>query len=1093
MAPNRIASLTLPTVVLLLMAFQSWSQCVQQVNFNNWEQTGDYAGQWQIQSAGSQLYTIPNTNYPTVFVGPDTLINVKITGSFKVEDTSDDDYVGFVFGFKETWGETWGGGSGVANMQHEYYLFDWKKNSQTYSGYSAQEGFTLDKVNGTFNYSFASVFPSFWSHSNSTAFNVLATSYSATNGWVANTTYDFELFYTPTRAVIKIDTDTIFDITGCFEPGLFGFYNYSQRYARYWNFNYELYVDFQMEYQNICIGDTARFTFIDTSSCSSANTFTNLDTFYWDLGDGTITGDTNPTHIYSDPGSYLVSLIATDVNNCQDTMSRTIYVQEEPEVIIDVDNVCRGTAMQFGDSTSMAFGAINSWEWDFGDGSASSSQQHPAHNYSQPGTYTVSLGVGSNGGCASDTTVDVEVYPLPYPEFTFSNECEGISVPFEDQSVEALGPITSVEWDVQNDGTYDYTGQTAGNTYSIHGTYTVQLRVTDSLGCQDSTLKLITVHPLPNADFTVPGTCFNEASVFSDASTVASGAIASWNWDFGDNSNGVGSGPSHVYASPGFKNAELTVTTDSGCVDSTTKQLVVYELPVADFTADPACENLPAAFVQNSVSNSGYLVQYNWLFGDGGSSTAAHPSHDYSQPGLYTVDLEVLSNYGCYDTVQHSIRIYPAPQAAFAWPNNICEGEPMPFDDQSIIVQATPGGDSITAWEWTINKDLVLNQQNPVYQTNTYESIEVRLIVESNYGCLDSITNNPFVFDIPNPEFTVDIACEDRETQFEDVSVSNSGIVDQWFWNFGDGIISFDERPAHKYALPGDYEVTFAAITNKGCTDTLVRSIYIPETPSVSFKSIPSTGCAPVASRMVNFSQVSRGELTYQWFVNGVFTSTDENPSILFHNDTLIPRPHAVRLIATSEEGCQGEFLDPEAVVVLPAPKADFSIVQSNVDLFEPLVQVNNTSQKSIRWYWSFGDGFTSRDFQPEHAYESSGSYDIRLVSWNEYSCTDTVYKRMEVEPITTLYIPNSFTPNGDGVNDEWDLSGFNEGNEFHIRIWNRWGELLMEDNTMDFKWSGHMPNSTELAPVGVYVYEIHFFTSSGNYRELHGEINLLR
>jgi len=258
---------------------------VQSVNFNTWSATGAFNSVWTVQAANTELLSGINLNFPTMFVGPDTLINVKVTGTFRVEDFADDDYVGFVFGFQETNAFSWGPAAN-SSMTHEYYLFDWKKNTQNYLGWIAQEGFSLNHVDGNFTYNNASVFPSFWVHTSSPTFNVLQTDYSAINGWVPNVYYNFELLYTPTRAIIIIDTDTIFDQSGCFEPGLFGFYNYSQAQARYLNFNYELYVDYQIESEDVCLGDTAEFYFIDTSGCAGANAFSNLVSFYWDLGDG---------------------------------------------------------------------------------------------------------------------------------------------------------------------------------------------------------------------------------------------------------------------------------------------------------------------------------------------------------------------------------------------------------------------------------------------------------------------------------------------------------------------------------------------------------------------------------------------------------------------------------------------------------------------------------------------------------------------------------------------------------------------------------------------------------------------------------------
>ena len=426
-------------VILLIAGFSDKldAQCVLTPNFNVWEDEGDSSAQWSSINNGTQAFQNYNSWYPSFFVGPDTLINVHISGKFQVNTNGDDDFIGFVFGYQDPTNFGWIGNPPMpANLANtcdmDFYLFDWKKNQQTYSGYTALEGFTLNRVNGSFFGNIASVFPSFWAHTNSTAFQVLQTQYSTTNGWVAYTAYDFDLYYTPTRAVILVDSDTIFDQSGCFEPGRFGFYNMSQNNSLYWDFDYELYINFEIEDQSICLGDTAILTFIDTGTCYSANTFSNLDTFYWDLGDGTISNDTNPWHIYDSTGAYTVSLIATDINGCVDTASNLVYVHDDPIAQIEFDDVCLGDSMQLLDSTQLAYyGWISSWDWDFGDGSTDTNNQHPLHLYNQSGTYSVSLIVEDNAGCIDSTDTTVEVYPNPEPEFTWSDVCDGADMEFQ--------------------------------------------------------------------------------------------------------------------------------------------------------------------------------------------------------------------------------------------------------------------------------------------------------------------------------------------------------------------------------------------------------------------------------------------------------------------------------------------------------------------------------------------------------------------------------------------------------------------------------------------------------------------------------------
>lgn len=1087
-------------MMALLLSAAGMGQCLQNVTFFDWKHTGDSVGPtwpgcnptapWVLNSTGTTLTTVCNTNFPKMFVGPDTLINVKITGKFRVNTNADDDYLGFVFGFQETWNHYWYNNND--SMHHEYYLFDWKKNGQTWSGYTALEGFSLNKVDSTFAKNIAHVFPSFWVHTNSAGFDVLQTQFSTTSGWTSFTTYEFELYYTPTRAVIKIDTVTIFDESGCFEPGLFGFYSYSQAGGVYWDFNYELFIDFDMEAQNVCLGDTARFLFIDSGACYSANTYTNLDTFYWDLGDGTITNDTNPVHYYDSAGGYDVMLIATDINGCTDTAWKLIYVHNDPIAQIGFESVCQGDSMFFGDSTYLPYGHISAWDWDFGDGNGDTTTGSPIHWYNSSGSFTVQLAVEDNAGCVDTTDTVVTVWPTPTPSFTIEDACDGNDVTLVDASVPALAGIQSWEWDMESNGSIDYIySDTVQHTYATFGTYAAELIITDSIGCTDSLTQIVTVYPMPVADFEAPSVCFENATVFLDSSSVALGQINAWNWDHGDGTLGSGQNHSHTFPTSGQQQVQLKVTADGGCQDSITKNIFVYHLPVADFELADQCENLPATFVQTSTSMSGSIVRYAWDFGDGSTSTFASPDHDYDQAGPFTVMLEVETEHGCEDTAMKPIRIYPAPFAAFAWEQNVCEGDELPIIDQSTIDQVTPGGDAIVQWNWTVDQQQ-FNSQHITYTTTSDKILNVFLLVTSDQGCVDSARSFPEIYPMPESKWLAEVACNDRVTAFTDMSEISRGVVDQWHWDFGDGHVADSANPTHVYTQAGPYDVVLKVTSNRGCEHLYEKQVQVPETPRVDFEMTPPQGCAPLAGTAVNLTQLSIGELSYQWYVNDQLRSTEREPTLIVDNDTLVPKPVKVTLKATTDAGCKAQKVKEEAMWVLPSPRARFLIDDPSPHMFEPVIPFTNLSEHSVRWLWDFDDGKTSEEFSPAHEFENSGDYEVSLVAYNEYLCADTAWKFMHIEPMTTLYIPRAFTPNGDGDNDLFKIGGFNEGKSFNIRIWDRWGHLMFESNDMNFTWDGRTSDN-KLAPIGVYVYEITMMTSSDAYKQVKGEFSIIR
>ncbi|MFC2110850.1 HYR domain-containing protein, partial [Bacteroidota bacterium] len=205
--------------------------CATTTNLNTWSQQGDPAsGTWSVAPDGSSVFQSINGN-PTFFVSPNNFINGTIEGSFGVETTGDDDFIGFVFGYNGPYGAT--------GTNYDFLLFDWKQGSQNWCG-NAYAGFTLSRVTGTYANGAAAACD-LWSHSGSNV-NLLGSSY--TGGWTDNTVYTFKLEYTATNVKIYVNNTLVFNVNGTFPTGRFGFYNFSQSEVRYRNFQQPLSVSF---------------------------------------------------------------------------------------------------------------------------------------------------------------------------------------------------------------------------------------------------------------------------------------------------------------------------------------------------------------------------------------------------------------------------------------------------------------------------------------------------------------------------------------------------------------------------------------------------------------------------------------------------------------------------------------------------------------------------------------------------------------------------------------------------------------------------------------------------------------------------------
>ncbi|MDP6909396.1 MAG: PKD domain-containing protein, partial [Flavobacteriales bacterium] len=210
---------------------------------------------------------------------------------------------------------------------------------------------------------------------------------------------------------------------------------------------------------------------------------------------------------------------------------------------------CDGIPISFVDA-SIPFGSstITNWDWDFGDGNTSTTQS-PSHTFATSGTYQVTLDITTSDGCGVALTQAVEVYEIPSTDFTFNVSCEGDITNFTDVSTLGVGTIQSWSWDFDDGNTASVQNPT--NTFTNLGVYAVSLTVASTNGCSETLVQDVGMHPLPVADFGFADACLNTDFQLEDLSTVVTGAITTWDWDFDDGNTSSLQDPTNQYNSDG--------------------------------------------------------------------------------------------------------------------------------------------------------------------------------------------------------------------------------------------------------------------------------------------------------------------------------------------------------------------------------------------------------------------------------------------------------------------------------------------------------------------------------------------------------------
>jgi PKD repeat protein len=335
--------------------------------------------------------------------------------------------------------------------------------------------------------------------------------------------------------------------------------------------------------------------------------------------------------------------------------------------------------------------------------------------------------------------------------------------------------------------------------------------------------------------------CQKKSMHFVDNSTCQT-PIASWSWDFGDNTVVTYTSPqpavTHAYTEPGVYTVKLTISTEmvGGAVTATsTRPVAVNPAPKSDFTWKDVCIGATTPFTSTTNPNGSTIRDYAWKFGDPNNTAAQsafrNPEYTYAMAGSYQVNLVTSNTIGCYDTIVKTVAIHAPPQAEFSW-NNTCEGRPVYFTDNSDTASL-----QITTWNWYFSDEHSLlgasTSQNPTYDFSRAGIFEARLIVADKNGCGDTVVQQVAINASPVAVFTI---TENYDNVQGQVKISNGTINGTGYqWDFGNGFTSYETEPVIQYEKDGDYTIRLMTWNGQDCSDTttldysfVFKGLYVP-------------------------------------------------------------------------------------------------------------------------------------------------------------------------------------------------------------------------------------------------------------------------
>ncbi len=411
------------------------------------------------------------------------------------------------------------------------------------------------------------------------------------------------------------------------------------------------------------------------------------------------------------------------------------------------------------------------------------------------------------------------------------------------------------------------------------------------------------------------------------------------------------------------------------------------------------------------------------------------------------------------------------------------------------VVQFQNTSFNATSYLWNFDDPTTLgdtsNLATPTYTYPDTGVYDVTLICNPYSPCADTSVTTFYIYPPVQPTFvTPPGQCFDGHTfnftaggQF----MGNGTLT----WTFGPNAnppsSSIGDPQNVTWSSPGNYIVTLQVDEN-GCTGTFSDTVIVYPMPTADFAATPLVGCNPFTVQFSD-SSVAGTPMQYLWsFGDGNF-STDNNPVHTYTNVGV----YDVMLIIQTTNGCVSidTFYVPNMITVNPSPLANFAVSETTVSIFDPLISVTDFSIDGDSCLLDFGDGYTINGCEGAHVYWQYGNYVITQYVWNEYGCPDTFQIPIEVLPEHRFYVPNTFTPNGDGLNDFF-MPAIMGVENFRFTIYNRWGEMIFESRDIYKGWDGRYKDNK--CQQDVYVWKIEFLDiASGEERYYIGHVNLIR
>lgn len=811
----------------------------------------------------------------------------------------------------------------------------------------------------------------------------------------------------------------------------------------------------------VACSETASVNFTNESSVADNSVLSSS----WDFGNGQTSTATNPTNVFPTFGSHNATLIVSTTHGCKDTITNAASVLAKPTADFTFDAPCnaQGNVTMQNSSSSPDGGSVNS-QWTYNNGQTSTTT-NPVLSFTNPVNNSVTLIVSTGDNCKDTITKLVTSNISPIADFTVTPGCIGEELQMTNSSSITDNSNLQYAWDFGNGQTSTQKNPTT--SYTTSGNHSITLIVTGGNGCSDTMTIQATVFAQPLADFTVSSNCVGENIQINNTSTISDNSNLQYTWNFGNNQTSTQVNPITNYSTNGDYTVTLIATSTNGCKDTVIHTSTAFALPTADFTFDATCNLTGNVTLQNASSGpNGSTISNLWTYNSGQTSTDNNPVISLSDPADNSVTLIVSTTDNCKDTITKEITSNVLPVADFTV-SSACVGSDVQINNTSSIAD-----NSNLQYTWDFGNGQNSTQTNPTTSYLTDGDYIVKLIVSSENGCKDSVTHTTTAFALPIADFTFATPCNTQgNVMMQNGSSSPDGGSVNSLWVYNNGQTSTTTNPTISFTNPTNNPVTLIVTTANNCKDTITKLVTSNISPIADFSVAPD--CVGENIQVINSSSIAdNSTLQYTWNLGNGQTSTQVNPTTSYATSGNA----TITLVVSGGSGCKDTL--SKDVSIYPIPETP--IITSNSPVMCPgdVFNFEVNPLNGATYFWSGPGNFLSQNRQNSltAALENVGTYSASI---SVNGCpSDTAEVSLIILSQASLLnseLPNIVTPNGDGKNDQIDITDYlYECAEFKMQIFNRWGNSVWIQSNGGSAFTGKDGSGNELSD-GVYFYKLSF------------------